>query len=375
MSAQNSQAFLQIIKSLQKGKGSPSTPSDAPTHQFFQQEYRRSSAVKPPSDEGSSPPPDRSRTYRSTDESPEDTWPTTLNYDDEAVEHRDRSDGVPALVETPAFNRDMSEHPSFDSRALTQSDHTDLQVTTRSMTGTDHNTLTATSAVTEVPPPSSRPPSPAPEVLPQPEQPPQVQQNVSLLSNGLDFLQALHSRTKDSPPATLGAKETRWINTSSRAVRNLDEIPLDVIEEAAIQIKDATSNETPILSHQPSSASTPSPPEHQIPAAAASSTQNNNKHIIRPRTSLTPPLTHSTIRRYTTAELKDIGREVKNNLFQTLLAREGNGRVVVSISGGGGRNSAAYIDNRQEDERDDGVAEERGEGEGKVKWPWSSGEA
>ncbi|KAL8713537.1 MAG: hypothetical protein Q9220_002399 [cf. Caloplaca sp. 1 TL-2023] len=387
MAASSSQAFLQMIKSLQKGKGSPSTPSDASTHQFFQHEYRRSPATGSPKD-----------TYSSIDESPEeDVWPATLNYDDEAVvEHADDKSGdeVSARVKTPTVydGDNMSEqHPAFDSRSfLTQSDRTDLQVTTRSMTGTeDRNTWTGTSAHTELPPPTSRLPSPTPapeevvvSVRREGEDTASTPHASPLISNSLAFFQALHaakkSKEEPAPSSTTTTtldptnKAKKWINNSARAIRNLDQaIPLEVIKQATVlPHEDPASSATPIISQLPASSDPTPPPEIQ-----SLITTVNDRHIIRPRTSLTPPLprTPNIPRRYDLAELKEIGKDVRRDLFMNLLAREGKGRVVVRVVGAvnGGENGRRR--DLDTDENETASQPERSESK-EVQWPWSSGE-
>ncbi|KAL8937946.1 MAG: hypothetical protein Q9216_004166 [Gyalolechia sp. 2 TL-2023] len=215
----NSESFLDYFKSLQKGKGTvyQGLPRSAP-YQATEDETQQVQAKTPEDVVVQSPQHDES-------DAPEDNTASVSAKADVWGNHSlmpiDKSSADPSSHQRNTENINMSEPQSAteekpaasgikgknlisSTNPPPSSHHSELQVTTRSMTTTGNNTQATTeaSAATEVPA-TSRMPSPAPSLPPVNEE---SGKPTSLLSDGAAFLKALPNAAKIFQPSVRGGQ-------------------------------------------------------------------------------------------------------------------------------------------------------------------------
>ncbi|KAI4187474.1 MAG: hypothetical protein L6R41_002800 [Letrouitia leprolyta] len=408
----NSEAFLAYFHSLQKGKGTVfhKLPRSAP-YQPMEDESRDVQAKTPddvavtgPSKAESEEPEDPdeqtpkadivvNHSSTSVNEGSTDKGSHETMVEDKLKHHANESEHLSPVEEEPAAHGRTSNSVTSTNAQQASSHHSDLQVTTRSMTITGNTTQTVTeaSAATEVPATTSRMPSPAPSLPPAVEE---FRKPTKLLSDGAAFLQALPNAAKAFQPRMRGGHNSEASPPPSATSSNHfpsnheDEKSEDGGQAAQSsptkingQIEDLLTG-----SPQPLTKSKQQPSQHSNNSHTAEVNHHTSTFTVNEHPSYNPwaasqhrspdstnpypvkpwnpdaygPVDHATdsntnaraaqpvhvfrskvktkgrakalkSQRYTAEELVQIGKEAKKGMFDRLVEMEGKGKVRVGI--------------------------------------------
>lgn len=218
-----SEAFQAFIHSLRKGKGTvfQGLPRSAPYQSSG--EKGQEDQAKTPKDVNADTPPDAdnliNHSSASNDEVSVDVNHYVGHVEEQLAHHVNQSEHLSPIEEETVVEGRTSNSITSTNANPPSSHHSELQVTTRSITTTGNTTQSATeaSAATEVPAPTSRMPSPAPSS-------PQVTEGsrkpTTLLSDGAAFLQALPNAAKAFEPRMRGGQNSEASPSSSATFSN-----------------------------------------------------------------------------------------------------------------------------------------------------------
>ncbi|KAI4136641.1 MAG: hypothetical protein L6R39_007688 [Caloplaca ligustica] len=387
-----SEAFLDFIRGLQKGKGKTGASPDNPLHfsgqAFSAEDWKTPTTVTKDFETASIPAAapsandfapvveeptidpidDRPRFEEETGAGPSEN----VGAADPASAEQAATNGFASTVETPTVgwddvpfksdtkttddNTQAFSYPltteaeptathsvSANNYATTCTDPTisELQITTRSMTTSGAATTQAetTSAATEKPA-SSRLPSPAPAAPSSTTQRASAWPSTPLLSNGSDFLKAAEA----FKPRMRGGEEERVkVEEGTAAASFLDNgtAAANGNGEAkqAAPAQPFSFREYPLPNPELPSSSIKSMPVNQPhpPSAKQPEHSPTASHPASQSDRTTPQVIKSTNGRhprtlkYSPADLSRIGMQKKQHLFNNLVAMQGKGRVRVNI--------------------------------------------
>ncbi|KAL9025517.1 MAG: hypothetical protein Q9196_005675 [Gyalolechia fulgens] len=404
-----SEAFLAYIKSLQKGKGTvfQGLPRSAPyrsTDDEGQQVQAKTSgdvAVPAlPKDEQAAPEDGTANAAPNTDladnhasmpvgQSSADPSSNQRHAENKVTQDAHEFEPKFPTEEEPAANGRTSNNLTSTNAHQASFHHSELQITTRSMTTAGNTTQASTeaSAATEVPA-TSRMPSPAPSLHPVTEE---SGKNTTLLSDGVAFLQALPNAAKVFQPSMRGGHNSEaspppTANFSSQFLsangNGKSEDGEQATQPSPIQVSPPAENfptqssnpftstkqqqqqQSPqdsnnpwaIKAHGPAAPAINPSSESNKPWAASfdrdpspASTKPSNPAAHGPGDHIPESINAWAVQsapipngkradlkplRYTEAELEHIGNVYRKALFDKLVEMEGKGRVVVGIVDG-----------------------------------------